>query len=212
MKASTSCCTLTLKNLLIMFFMLALSAGCASEAEKEFRKASGQTVAVDQSYRLLHKYGEANAVEAGAYKFEFGEENKKYIRLVSLVTDDSILIDYTEYRNIIDNKLFRNATPADIEKAQREKKAGHKLYKTGSVSLQNLVLVAGKQYQRESIIRAIDATDSNAKYRPDQSVIFKLERKYYYMGMAMISSAHPAVYKITFIKYKGLPWTYRDQH
>lgn len=210
MKTIISQYPLIAKNLLFTSLLLFLLTGCTSKAEKDFRKADGSIVTVDSTYYITREGLESKVLEAGTYKIEFKENYRKYIWFNSLVTDDLMLMDFDEYKRVLDNKILRPATPTDIEKAEREKEARSKIIEARSVDLRYFVLVAGEEYQGDTIMKAIDAIDSKAKYLSDQTIIFRLEDKYYYIGTEKVTFNYPAVYKITFIKYKGLPWKQRD--
>lgn len=194
------------RNLLIIISLLLLSIGCSSRAEKEFREANGNIVAVDSTYHISIVNLDARILESGVYKIEFNEDIKKYIWFRSLVTDDIISMDFIEYRNVVDRKILRPATSTDIQKAMQEKATRSKIIAAHSIDLQSFVLTTGAEYHGDKIMKAIDAIDSKAKYRPDQTILFRLEDKYYYVGTEKITFDYPAIYRITFIKYKRLPW------
>jgi hypothetical protein len=197
-------------NLLSVLILLCLSFGCTSEAVKEFRKASGRTVVVDKTYEIPRKYIEAKVLEAGVYQLEFQEDSPKYIWFRSSLSDIyTVLMDFTEYKKVADNNVFRTATPADIEKAVREKDERSKIIEAKSVDLRRLILVTGEDYQGDTIMKAIDATDSKAIFQPDQTINFRLDDKYYYIGTKKVTFDYPAVYRITFIQYKGIPWQHK---
>ena len=96
---------------------------------------------VDSTYHIPKEYGEATVLEAGVYKLEFKEDSPKYIWFRSSLSDSyTVLLDLTEYRNVVDNKVFHDATSADIEKAEREKEERSKIIEARSVDLRYFVL------------------------------------------------------------------------
>jgi len=202
--------TVLSKSLLIAISLLCLCIGCTSEAEKEFRKANGRIVIVDSTYHIPREYLEAKVLESGVYKIEFNEDYRKYIWFRSLLTDDIMLMDFTEYRNLVDNKIFHDATSADIERTNREKETGSKIIEATSIKFPDFVLVAGKEYEGNTIVKILDRHDPKAVYHPDQTINFKFDNKYYYVSTEKVTFTGPAMYKINFIKYKGLPWKQSD--
>ena len=206
MKTLISQYTSLAMKLLLVNLLLLLLVGCTSKAEKEFQKVDGSMVTVDSTYHIRKKYLDDKILEAGTYKIEFKKDYKEYIWFNSLVTDELMLMDFDEYNKVLDNKVLRPATPADIAKAEQEKEAGNKIVEARSVDLRSLVLVAGEKYQGDTIMKAIDANDPKAIFNSDQTINFRFGDKYYYVGTQKVTFDYPAVYKITFIKYKGLPW------
>lgn len=198
------------KKLLVGNLLLLLLFGCTSKAEKEFRKADGSMVTVDSTYHIHREYLDDKILKAGTYKIEFNEDYKNGIWFNSLVTDELILMDFDEYNKVLDNKVLRPATPADIARADQEKETRSKIVVARTVDLRSLVLVAGEEYQGDTIMQAVDAADSKARFNSDQTINFLFDDKYYYVGSQKVNSDYPAVYKITFIKYKGMPWKQSD--
>ncbi len=197
--------------LLLVTLLLCLSLGCTSEAVKEFRKANGRTVVVDKDFEIPKEYVEATVLRAGIYQLEFKEGESKYLwAKSSLSSSYSVLLDFAEYKKVLENNVFRDVTPADFVEAERIKDEKKKIIEAKSVDLRSLILAAGEEYPGDTIMKAIDRIDSKANFRSDQTIIFSLEDRYYYMGTTKVNYDYPAMYKITFIKYKGLPWTQDD--
>src|SRR3990167_5427409 len=189
-----SCHQQLAKNLLLILLLLCLPLGCTSETEREFRKASGRTVVVDKTYEIPIEYIEAKVLQAGVYQLEFKEDSPKYLWFKSTLSDSyTVLMNFTEYKKVVDNNVFHDATPTDIEKVEREKEERNKIIEAKSVDLRYLVLVAGEEYHGDAIMKAINAVDSKANYRSDQTIIFRLEDRYYYMGTTKVTYDYPAV-------------------
>jgi hypothetical protein len=210
MKTLTSICQLLAKKLLITLLLLFLLIGCTSKAEREFREADGKMVTVDTTFPIQKENREAKVLESGTYKIEYDANYKENIWFKSLNTGDIMLMDFTEYTYVVDNKILRPPTPADFAKAEQEKEARSKIVEARSVDLGSFVLVAGEEYQGDTIMKVIDANAPKAKFNSDQTINFRFGDKYYYVGTQKVTFDYPAVYKITFIKYKGLPWKQSD--
>lgn len=197
--------------LLPVIFSLCLSLGCTSEEVKAFRKANGRTVVVDKTFEIQKEYVEATVLRAGIYQLEFKEGESNFLWFKSSLSDSyTVLLNYPEYKKVADHNVFRDATPADFEVAERVKDEKKKIIEAKSVDVRSLIFVAGEEYPGDTIMKAIDRVDSKANFRSDQTIIFSLDDRYYYMGTTKVNYDNPAIYKITFIKYKGLPWTRDD--
>lgn len=109
-----------------VLLLLCLSLGCTQEALnlKEFRKANGRTVVVDKTYKIPREdvVGATILLQAGVYHLEFKEDSPENIWFNSVQsTKHSLVLNYTEYKKVLDNNVLRDATPDVIAQAERQK-------------------------------------------------------------------------------------------